>query len=327
MAEDHPRTHAEIIADICAEPEHKLGDVRARMNAIPEEERARLYNGLLWDVRSWLRAQEDFEAAFRHAAHDLVAIGAFIIRTMEKRLGHDISPAAFATSSYAIADDILHWDEFEAEAVNYFDEVFNPSPPAPPDPEDVAHDELQSRLSTYIVEYLFTQSEPAKRSEIIEYVLDRYRTTGGLKSRAYMEARYREAIRHLVMDRRIRRKHRCYSLIGGGPELTTMESTGGTEPVAPAPSEPVEVRELFIPEETIGDGDELVYVYFNEAERKLATHEGRDWWPCKIGCTSSTLTTRIIAQSPRTSIRRRYPLLSPPRHPHHLKTRRHQTMQ
>ena len=54
--------------------------------------------------------------------------------------------------------------------------------------------------------------------------------------------------------------------------------------------------ELLTPEETLGQGDELLYVYFNEAERKLASHEGRDWWPCKIGFTTGLLSGRILQQ-------------------------------
>ena len=71
--------------------------------------------------------------------------------------------------------------------------------------------------------------------------------------------------------------------LGGGSERMNREHAEATT--------------TFIPEETIGDGAECVYLYFNEAERKLAKHEGREWWPCKIGFTSGSLAVRPRAQN------------------------------
>jgi hypothetical protein len=57
-------------------------------------------------------------------------------------------------------------------------------------------------------------------------------------------------------------------------------------------------------EDTIGEGDELVYVYYQAADRKLADYEGKDSFPCKIGFTTGNLTARILGQFPSTGMAR-----------------------
>jgi hypothetical protein len=89
-----------------------------------------------------------------------------------------------------------------------------------------------------------------------------------------------------------------YSLVSDGWEVPRVDAS------LPAAIENPELVEPFVAEETIGDGAELIYLYFNEAERKLAQHEGRDRWPCKIGFTKGRLTTRLLQQKPVTSMSR-----------------------
>ena len=54
-------------------------------------------------------------------------------------------------------------------------------------------------------------------------------------------------------------------------------------------------------EEIVGEGPSAVYVYFAEAERRLAAFEGRERWPCKVGFTTGDVMHRVKQQRPRTS--------------------------
>lgn len=47
----------------------------------------------------------------------------------------------------------------------------------------------------------------------------------------------------------------------------------------------------------IGQGSEIVYVYYYPAYKQLALYEGQDYWYCKVGRTSRNLFDRIYAQS------------------------------
>jgi hypothetical protein len=59
-----------------------------------------------------------------------------------------------------------------------------------------------------------------------------------------------------------------------------------------------------IPHETIGDGEEFVYVYYQATEQKLAEFEGKKFWPCKIGFTARNVSVRILAQFTATGMAR-----------------------
>lgn len=55
-------------------------------------------------------------------------------------------------------------------------------------------------------------------------------------------------------------------------------------------------------EKEIGMGDEYVYVYYNENDRRLAEIEGKERWECKIGFSSTDPIKRIIDQGVQTSM-------------------------
>lgn len=40
-----------------------------------------------------------------------------------------------------------------------------------------------------------------------------------------------------------------------------------------------------IPEKTLGEGSQVVYLYYNPSERALHELLGRPYWPCKVGMT------------------------------------------
>jgi hypothetical protein len=55
-------------------------------------------------------------------------------------------------------------------------------------------------------------------------------------------------------------------------------------------------------EETIGQGDESVYLYYNPNDRRLAQLERRGTWECKIGYTAGRANTRLLGQGIRTAL-------------------------
>lgn len=73
-------------------------DLISRINAISEASGGGFWNVLDDQVTSTLREwdEEDFEAAFRSIAGDLVSYAALLIRALKHRLGEELSPAQFA---------------------------------------------------------------------------------------------------------------------------------------------------------------------------------------------------------------------------------------
>ena len=200
-----------------------------------------------------------------------------------------------------MADDVVRWPGFAEAAEEAFKDAFDLPPP---DPATIAREEREKRtayeIGSSIVEFLAAQSEPVRRNALIEHAKAYIQNVYGPTRAVYRDSAIRRAVNTLVDDGRMRRENGWYSLIGTGPDMCAVKP--GWRP--PAVSEQTESTQLVTPEDTIGEGDELLYVYFNEAERKLATREGRDWWPCKVGFTAGRLTERVLQQRPVTSMSR-----------------------
>lgn len=54
--------------------------------------------------------------------------------------------------------------------------------------------------------------------------------------------------------------------------------------------------------ESIGEGSESVYLYYNPNDKRLAQLEGRSTWECKIGQTGTAVSGRILGQGVRTAL-------------------------
>jgi hypothetical protein len=215
-----------------------------------------------------------------------------VLRSLKQRVGEELSPALFATFCYEVADKVLHWDDFEDEARQLFDGVYDPRPHPVGD--------LQTFAKDIILEFLPTQPKTVSKHTLADKVMHRYAEKYGWGSRARdaQRATY-DALRELESVGQVQRTKWGTFVVG------FADSDVSAIPVAEPVVDPVVSKEAaFTAEETIGEGNECVYVYFNEAERKLAAHEGRDWWPCKVGCTSQALSHRLSQQYPGTSIGR-----------------------
>lgn len=85
----------------------------------------------------------------------------------------------------------------------------------------------------------------------------------------------------------------------------TITGEGGTEPEAdsgPVASEVDDVEQSLEVETEIGSGNHVVYAYFYEAYRELATIKGENRWPVKVGLTKASLEARIAEQASATGI-------------------------
>jgi T5orf172 domain len=156
-----------------------------------------------------------------------------------------------------------------------------------------------SIAAEHIVEYLSKQMKPVKRVELTRHVADRHLESGGLVL-GNPGRRVMHALARLTDERTITNPSLGWYCIAGAAAVhfdATLED-GSAEAFLPVEAE------LIVSEESIGQGDELIYVYFHDADRKLAKYEDRDWWPCKVGFTAGNLTTRILAQGPSTSMAR-----------------------
>lgn len=64
----------------------------------------------------------------------------------------------------------------------------------------------------------------------------------------------------------------------------------------------------FIVEKEVGDGEQSLYVYYYENDKKLAQATSRVAWECKVGYTASSIDKRIYEQDVETS-RHSYPTI------------------
>jgi hypothetical protein len=138
-----------------------------------------------------------------------------------------------------------------------------------------------------VIECLAAAGKAVKRNDLAKYAEDRHRERGGAICRN-SNTSMKKALHRLASEGKITRPAPGWYALTDG----IVESG--------VPDEP----ELIASELTAGDGDEWVYVYFNESERRLAKHEGRSRWPCKVGYAPGSLTSRIWGQGIATSMAR-----------------------
>ena len=149
-----------------------------------------------------------------------------------------------------------------------------------------------------ILDYLPTQVKPIKRIDLTRYVADRHLSLGGIVF-GDVSAQIKKALQRLVDEGKVENPSLGWYLskIHGSTENIDLSATQISS-IETLQNE----AELIVSEIIIGNGDESVYVYFADSERKLAKFEKRDWWPCKVGFTAGNLTTRILSQGPLTSM-------------------------
>lgn len=149
-----------------------------------------------------------------------------------------------------------------------------------------------------IVQHLATQQRPVRRVDLTRIVENRHVELGGLAV-TNTQNRVMQALRRLVDDKVISNPALGFYIL----ITSSQTASDGIEDFILEEAALIEsATELLTTEMSIGAGTETVYVYFQEAERKLAGFENRKSWPCKVGYTGGSLTTRIISQGLATSM-------------------------
>lgn len=149
-----------------------------------------------------------------------------------------------------------------------------------------------------IVQHLAEQKRPVRRSDLTRFVENRHVKLGGVAV-ANTQSRVMQALKRLVDDGVVSNPALGFYSLITNPDTQLVDD----ENIIVEDETLLEgTSELLVAERSLGEGMEIVYVYFQETERKLARFENRLSWPCKVGYTAGSLTTRIISQGLATSM-------------------------
>lgn len=130
----------------------------------------------------------------------------------------------------------------------------------------------------YLIPQMWEPGDVVSRSTLVMGVGAEHERRGGLPPRGSAVAVVKKALQGLAAEGAVE------SVSQG---FWQINSEGAAED-APRSAEtgPIEV----------GEGAEIVYVYYFPAYRDQAALLGRDMWPMKIGMTASDLTPRLVDQ-------------------------------
>ena len=135
-----------------------------------------------------------------------------------------------------------------------------------------------------------------RRQDMIRAVVEEHRRLGGLPPApgVPVEPQAKLALRRMCATGVAER---------GGVGQYRFRADGSHEDVEPDGEPDTEEEEAapptfdLPPERVIGDGPEMVYVYYLPTYRRLAEVEGRDRWACKVGFTRGLVSTRVLGQA------------------------------
>jgi hypothetical protein len=159
---------------------------------------------------------------------------------------------------------------------------------------------LMATVARQIIVDLFSKRDQWKRADLAEEVVRIHRERGGITGKQDPKHVTQNTLRALEEDGMVQNiAYGMWRWIGPHPQNQSPEPEGGSvmQPEEEGPGEEI------VPERQLGEGPECVYVYFNPNDRKLAEHEGRDTWECKIGySTKEEAQERILSQGCRTAL-------------------------
>ena len=155
-----------------------------------------------------------------------------------------------------------------------------------------------------IIENLFDQKNQWDRNELIAEVKRIHAERGGLEGNQDPGAVVTKALNYLQADGKVRNTDygRWERAEDEGADVVERPQIAASQIIAAQTGQHPEGAPRA--EKEIGTGPEKVYVYFNPNDRKLAAHEGRRVWECKVGCTGGDVSGRIRQQGTRTALSR-----------------------
>lgn len=157
---------------------------------------------------------------------------------------------------------------------------------------------LMPSVARHIIEELFKQQPTWKRDALIGEVKRIHAGRGGVPGNQDPSSVVAKALAYLQEDGKIRKQvYGVWTAASNDAPMTTAELPSVNDALDSAD------ESTSAAENTIGTGDESVYVYFNPNDRELALLKHSDVWECKIGRTgASEVRVRIRTQGTVTAL-------------------------
>jgi T5orf172 domain len=159
---------------------------------------------------------------------------------------------------------------------------------------------LTPQIASRIIRELFNRQPQWKRQDLAIEVERLHLSLGGQKGTQPVARAVKRALSDLSSDRVV------YNVASGTGIWRRMDSPLPSicEEKLPDIAASEEVEDVLVIEESIGEGAEAVYLYFNPNDRELAGLKGKDVWECKVGKTTGDVCSRILAQVGKTALSR-----------------------
>lgn len=171
---------------------------------------------------------------------------------------------------------------------------------------------LQPSNARKIILELFNQQSQWTRSNLVDEVLLRHRSSGGTDGTQSPTTVVKKCLSVLRQEGRVEPVAKgVWIRLDPSTKIDLDRIIQPKAMSAIEDSSVEEVPELEDEDEetptseqiTIGQGEEAVYLYFNPNDRELAQFKGLDCWECKIGRTSHLpVDTRIFSQGIKTAL-------------------------
>ncbi len=160
---------------------------------------------------------------------------------------------------------------------------------------------LTPGIARPLVLHLFGERRQWARPDLAAAVEQRHLSMGGVRGTQPTSRVLKKALHDLVEEGAVENVgHRIWRRTGDME--SDLGTSNGQEAGQVSELEDEGDEEDLTVLERLGDGDECVYLYYNPNDRELAQFKGKDTWECKIGCTRSGASLRIIGQGARTAL-------------------------
>ena len=163
-----------------------------------------------------------------------------------------------------------------------------------------AHAPLTPGGMVPLIREFLVNEKPLKRNEICERVIKLHLDRGGAPTDG-LTLKIKRALETLKESREIESvafgRYIAVNLNHDDIKIDVEVNENTSEIDLTGLSEGISVASAsLVPLDEIGEGPQKVYVYFFENDRDLAQFRGQNYWPCKIGYTTTSVTERILGQ-------------------------------
>lgn len=147
--------------------------------------------------------------------------------------------------------------------------------------------ELTPNIFAHVALHLCHETQRPRR-DVINGVVKFHQTNGGLINKNNYRSAFKKASEVLRGKKAVKQRGNGQWLFGPIVNQTNVQLD----------SYVLSVEATQIPiDETLGSGNETVYVFYYDTYRKLAEINGQKHWQCKVGMTSQQTISRIFSQA------------------------------